>query len=390
MRRRSWLFAGAAALCAAGLIAWLPRTTLASPAAAQDVPAPIPVVTAKVGVSDMPLVKTGLGTVTAYNTVDVHTQVVGTIQKIGFVEGQEVHPGSLIAQLDPRPFEAALQQAQANLDRDEAHLDNAHANLNRYVPLLKNGFSTQQQVGDQAASVAQLHAAIAGDNAAIFNAQTQLGYTTITSPIEGVTGIRRVDTGNIVQPSDATPIVTITQVQPIAVIFTLPQKDLPAVQAAMAKGPLQAIAYPQDGTKPLDEGTLLLVNNQISTASGTLTLKAIFPNKDKALWPGEFVEVRLVTAMQAGALSVPLNALQQGTAGQNVFVVGKDSTVQLRPVTVAESLDGRALIESGLQPGDTVVVAGQYRLQDGTKIVAVPPGSPEVQNQTPATQGMLQ
>jgi multidrug efflux system membrane fusion protein len=205
-----------------------------------------------------------------------------------------------------------------------------------------------------------------------------------------VTGIRRVDVGNIVQPSDSTPIVMITQVQPIAVVFTLPQKDLPDVQAAMAKGPLRAIAYPQDGTKPLDEGTLLLVNNQINTASGTATLKAIFPNKEKALWPGEFVEVRLVTAMHNNAVSVPLNALQQGAAGQNVFVVGQDSTVQLRPVTVTESLDGRALVESGLQPGDTVVVAGQYRLQDDTKIVAVPPGSPEVQNQTPATQGMLQ
>jgi multidrug efflux system membrane fusion protein len=388
MRRRIIALTCASVVSAVGVATWWLVPISPAPAEVAASPA-IPVVTAKVGVSDMPLVKVGLGTIGAYNTVNIHSQVTGTIQKIGFVEGQTVQPGNLIAQLDPRPLQAALQQAQANLDRDEANLANAQVNLNRYVPLLKQGFSTQQQVGDQAASVAQLRAAIASDEAAIDNAQTQLSYTTITSPISGVTGIRRVDVGNIVQPTDATPIVTITQIQPISVIFTLPQSDLPEVQAAMNRGPLRAIAYPQDGSAALSEGSLLLVNNQISQASGTVELKAIFPNKNGKLWPGEFVQVRLVTAIQSSAVSVPLTALQQGAAGQQVFVVSQGNTVHLQPVKIAETLDGRALVSDGLKAGDTVVTAGQYRLQDGTQINAVQAGSSDVQNQTPATQGML-
>ena len=264
------------------------------------------------------------------------------------------------------------------------------ANLNRDVPLLKQGFSTAQQVDDQAAQVAQLRAAIVNDNAAIFDAQTRLGYTTIVSPINGVTGIRRVDVGNILQPAEATPIVTISQLQPISVVFTLPQKDLRDVRTAMQKGGLRAIAYPQDGGEPLDKGVLLLVNNHIDPESGTVELKATFPNEADALWPGEFVEVRLVTSVVQQALSVPLTALQQGQNGQSVYVVGAGNTVQLRPVEVAETLDGRALISRGLHAGEAVVTAGQYRLQNGVKIVAVAANSPIVQNQTPATPGMLQ
>ncbi len=338
----------------------------------------------------MPVVKVGIGTVVAYNSVAVHTQVTGTIQQIGFVEGQTVHPGSLIAQLDPRPYQAALQQAKANLQRDAAHLDNAQANLGRYVPLESKGFATGQQVGDQVAAVTELRAAIVSDQAAIDNAQTQLSYTTITSPIDGVTGIRDVDIGNIVQPTDAKPIVTITQVRPISVIFTLPQTDIPVVQPAMAKGPLTAIALSQDGTSKLDTGSLLLLNNMVNAASGTVQLKATFPNTDGALWPGEFVTVRLIVAVRQQAISVPLSALQQGQNGSMVFVVAPDRTVQLRQVSVEETLDGRALIGHGLQPGETVVVAGQYRLSDGTRIASVAADDPHVQNQTPATQGMLQ
>jgi multidrug efflux system membrane fusion protein len=389
MRRPVLVILGAAVLGLAGLGAALVREGTPAPAA-EAAPQPVPVVTAKVCVGDVPLVKVGLGTVSAYNTVDVHAQVTGTIEQIGFIEGQQVHPGSLIAQLDPRPLQAALQQAAASLARDQANLSNAEANLNRYVPLLQKGFSTQQQVDDQTASVAGLRAAIVSDQAAIANAQTQLGYTTITSPIDGVTGIRRVDIGNLVQPTQSTPIVTITQLQPISVIFTLPQRDLPNVQAAMRAGPLRAIAYPQDGTAPLDKGQLLLVDNRIDPASGTAQLKATFPNRENKLWPGEFVEVRLVTGVKKDGITVPLTALQQGESGQRVFVVRPDGTVQLQPVDVAQMLDGRALINSGLKPGDTVVTAGQYRLQAGTRIAAVPAGSPSVVNQTPATQGMLQ
>lgn len=387
MRRRT-IALTCVTVVAAGVAGWWLVPASPAPAEAAASPA-IPVVTAKVGVSDMPLVKVGLGTVGAYNTVNVRSQVTGTIQKIGFVEGRTVKPGDLIAQLDPRLFQAALRQAQANLARDEAHLANAQANLGRYIPLLKQGFSTQQQVGDQTASVAQLRAAITSDQAAIDTAQTQLSYTTITSPISGVTGIRQVDIGNIVHPADTTPIVTITQIQPISVIFTLPQKDLPEVQAAIRKGPLRAIAYPQDGTDALGQGSLLLVNNQISQASGTVELKATFPNKNGELWPGEFVQVRLVTGVQPSALSVPISALQQGSTGQQVFVVGPENKVHLQPVKIAETLDGRALVSDGLKAGDTVVTSGQYRLQDGAAINAVPAGSAGVQNQTPATQGML-
>jgi multidrug efflux system membrane fusion protein len=352
-------------------------------------PSAIPVNVAKVQVGDVPIVITGIGSAEAYNLVDVHTQVTGTIQLVGFVEGQTVHKGSLIAQLDPRPLQAALQQAEANLARDEAQLTNAQVNLNRFTPLLRQGFASAQQVTDQQALVTQLQASVAADKAAIFNAQTQLSYTTIVSPIDGVTGIRRVDIGNIVQPGTATPIVTITQVQPISVVFTLPQKDIAQVQAAMAKGTLKAQAYDQDDRTVLGEGSLLLVNNAISQASGTVELKATFPNDNRALWPGEFVNVHLAIADRPDGITVPLSAVQQGQTGPFVFVVGPDGTVRSRPVTVAETMNGHALIDRGLQAGDTVVTAGQYRLNDGATIAEVAAGDPRVQDSTEASAGML-
>ena len=377
-----------AAVCTMGLWAW--RSGAGEPPS-QPVaaPVPVPVVVAKVEQSDFPIVMSGIGTVMAYNAVDIHAQVTGTIERIGFVEGQTVHPGSLIAQLDPRPFQAALQQAQANLAHDQAQLTNAQVNLNRYNPLLKRGYVTDQQVIDQAATVSELQAAVASDKAAIFNAQTQLGYTTIASPINGITGIRRVDIGNIVQPSTATPIVTIAQIQPISIVFTLLQKDVPAVQAAMAKGGLKAVAYGQDDRRKLGEGTLLLVNNMINRNSGTVQLKATFPNANRVLWPGAFVNVRLIVDLRHGAISVPLSAIEQGQSGAVVFVVQPDGTVRQRPVVVAETLVGRSLIDRGLHAGDEVVTAGQYRLSDGVKIAAVPADDPHVQSSTEASAGML-
>jgi membrane fusion protein, multidrug efflux system len=246
MKKRIVIIGLFAAIGGGGVAAWRVEGTSPTPQTHQSAPA-VPVVAEKVQVSDVPLVRSGIGTVMPYNVVDIHTQVTGTIDKIGFVEGQTVQPGSLIAQLDPRPFQAALQQAESNLARDQAHLTNAQTNLGRFVPLAKQGYATDQQVTDQTSAVTQLQAAIIGDQAAIFNAQTQLGYTTITSPIDGVTGIRHVDIGNILQPGSSTPIVTITQIQPISIDFTLPQQDIPTVQAAMAKGSLTAIAYGQDG-----------------------------------------------------------------------------------------------------------------------------------------------
>lgn len=376
------------AICAGGLATW--HAYGARPALPPQAPMPaVPVVAQKVQVSDVPIVMSGIGTVEAYNVVDIHAQVTGTIDRVGFVEGQTVHPGSLIVQLDPRPFQAELQQAEANLARDQASLTNARLNLGRYVPLEKQGFASAQQVADQQSTVNQFSASIAGDKAAIFNAQTQLGYTTINSDIDGVTGIRRVDAGNIVQPSTATPIVTITQIQPISVVFTLPQTDVPAVQQAMAKGQLKTIAYGPDDSTRLGEGTLLLVNNAISQSSGTVQLKATFPNANRALWPGEFVNVSLVVSVRHNGVTVPLTALQQGQSGPFVYGVQSDGTVRQRPVRVAETLDGRALIDQGLQAGDTVVTAGQYRLSNGVKVAEVPANDPQVQNTTEASAGML-
>jgi membrane fusion protein, multidrug efflux system len=376
-------------ISAGGLLAWYDSGAQAAAPQAQAPASAIPVVAEKVQVSDVPIVKTGIGTVEAYNVVNVTAQVAGTIENIGFVEGQTVHPGSVIAQIDPRPYQAALQQAQANLARDQAHLANAQANLQRYTPLAKQGFASAQQLSDQASAVSQLEAAIISDKATIFNAQTQLSYTSINSPIDGVTGIRRVDVGNLVQPTIANPIVTITQIQPISVVFTLPQKDVATVQAAMAKGTLTTIAYGQDDRDKLGEGTLLLVDNTINTSSGTVQLKATFPNENRALWPGEFVSVRLAVAQQHNGISVPLSALQQGQSGMSVYIVQQDGTVRQRPVTVAETLDGRALISQGLTAGDTVVTAGQYRLSDGAKVSQVPAGDPQVQDSSEASAGML-
>ena len=388
MKKRTILTGLCLAACAGALAVARFYPSDAAPQS-QEAPPPIPINVAKVEVGDVPIVLTGIGSALAYNVVDVHTQVSGTIQQIGFVEGQTVHKGSLIAQLDPRPYQAALQEAEANLARDEAHLTNAQVNLNRYTPLLKQGFASAQQVTDQAAQVGQLQASVAADKAAIFNAQTQLSYTTITSPIDGVTGIRHVDIGNIVQPSTTTPIVTIRQIEPISVVFTLPQKDLPEVQSAMAKGTLKAQAYDQDDHTMLGEGSLLLVNNVISKSSGTAELKATFPNENRALWPGEFVTVHLTVAVRQDGLTVPLGAVQQGQAGPFVFVVAPEGTVQTRNVTVGETLADRVLIDHGLQAGETVVTAGQYRLGGGTKVVSVPTSDPRVQDSTEASAGML-
>ena len=389
MNKRTIVICLGVAVCVGGLMSWHVLAARSVPPQPQTVVPAVPIVAEKLQTSDVPIVMAGIGTVVAYNVVDVHAQVTGTIDKIGFVEGQIVHPGSLIAQLDPRPFQAALQQAEANLARDQANLTNAKINLGRYTPLLKPGFASAQQVTDQASMVTQLEASVAGDKAAIFNAQTQLGYTTITSPIDGVTGIKHVDIGNIVQPGTTTPIVTITQIQPISVVFTLPQTDVPEVQAAMAKGALKAIAYGQDDRTKLDEGTLLLVDNTINQSSGTVQLKATFPNANRALWPGEFVNVRLVARVQHDGVTVPLSALQQGQSGAFVYIVQPDGTVQQRPVTVTQTLDGRALIARGVKAGDTVVTAGQYRLSNGIKVTEVAAGDPQVQNSSEASAGML-
>jgi membrane fusion protein, multidrug efflux system len=393
MTKRSIVLGVVAAACIGGGIAWRVIIVGAAPPPPVAPPAPVPVVAAKVQVSDVPIVLEGIGTVMAYNIVDIHTQVAGTIEKIGFVEGQVVKPGDLIAQVDPRPYQAALDEAQAILKLDQAHLANAEENLKRYQTLIKQDSVAQMQVDNEAAKVLQLKATIAQENATIFNAQTQLGYTTITSPIAGVTGIRKVDIGNIIQPTgaggDTTPIVTVTQIQPISIIFTLAQKDFETVRKAMKDGALTTVAYSQDDTTKLDQGSLLLVNNTMLQSSGTMQLKANFPNKNETLWPGQFVNVRLNVAVRHNAITIPITALQQGQNSQFVFMVQPDGKVEQRTVVEEQTLDGRALISSGLAAGDTVVVAGQYRLSNGAQVVQVPANDPSVQNTTEASAGML-
>jgi membrane fusion protein, multidrug efflux system len=376
------------AACAGALVVTRLHPTEAAPQLPAAVPA-VPVNATKVQVGDVPIELTGIGTVQAYNVVDVHTQVTGTIQQIGFVEGQAVHKGDLIAQLDPRPFQAALQQADANRARDQANLSNAQLNLDRFTPLMRQGYASVQQVTDQQSQVNQLQASVAADKAAIFNAATQLSYTSVTAPIDGVTGIRQVDIGNIVQPSTSAPIVTITQIQPISVVFTLAQKDVPEVQAAMEKGTLKTLAYDQNDQSVLDQGNLLLVNNTISQSSGTAQLKATFQNGNRTLWPGEFVNVHLVVAERHDAITIPLSAVRQGQRGPYVFALEPDGTARIRPVTVTETLAGRALIDQGLSAIDTVVTAGQYRLDDGVKVASVAAGDPRVQSTNETSAGML-
>src|SRR6267154_4626598 len=318
-------------------------------------PLPVPVIATTVQQHDFPIVLTGIGNVTALNTATVRSMVTEQIVSVDFKDGQFVKKGELLAQLDPSTFQAQLDQAEANLARDEAHLENGRINLGRFVPLAKQGFATQQQVTTQGAKIAEEEAVIKADQAAIEYAKTELSYTKLLAPFDGVAGIRLLDVGNIIHssttrgsPSEPNALVVINQVQPITVMFTLAAADIPAVQEALAKGPVKAIALSADGKTELDTGTLAAIDNQANTTSGTITLKAIFPNPNRRLWPGMFVNVRVVTSVQDNGLTVPLEAVQQGPQGQYVFVVGPDHKVSMQPVSVGAALNGAALIDKGL------------------------------------------
>jgi multidrug efflux system membrane fusion protein len=274
----------------------------------------------------------------------------------------------LLAEIDPRPYQAQLDQAVANRDRDQAQLLNAQANLNRYAPLAAKGYATTQLVDTQKAQLAQLQAMVKADEAVIEQTQTNLAYTQLLSPIDGVTGIRQIDEGNIIHPTDPNGLVDVTQVQPIDVIFTLPQTDFVEIQQQMGKGPLTARAFSQDEKVQLDEGKLDLVDNQIIQTTGTIRLRASFPNTQRMLWPGELVNVRLLLDTRHNGLTISTSAVQQGPNGSFVWVIGSDGTVQMRPVTVAQISEGQALIDSGLKANENVVVDGQYRLQAGALV----------------------
>lgn len=335
-----------------------------------------PVQVAAAARAKVPIYAVGLGSVQAYNTVTVRSRIDGEVQKIAFEEGQMVKEGDLLVQIDPRPFQALLDQATAKKTQDEAQLANAKLDLARYSELATRSFASKQQLDTQQASVNQLTAQIQGDQAQIDNARTQLGYTTIRSPIAGRTGLRLIDQGNIVRTTDPGGIVTVAQIQPISVLYTLPEQTLAAVQKAKAAGPVTVWAMAQDGKTVLAQGTLTLINNEIDQASGTVKLKSFFENKDQALWPGQSVTVRTLLET-IDALTVPADAIQRTQQGLAVYVVKADDTVEFRNVQVGPIIQEVAVVEDGLSEGERVVTAGQYRLQPGARVHVTGDSSPQ-------------
>jgi membrane fusion protein, multidrug efflux system len=357
------------------------------PVSAPALISPVPVVTELVKQRDESIELSGLGTVEALNTASIQSQVTGVLEEVDFTEGQTVKKGDILAKIDPRLYEAALAQAKGQLAKDTALHAQAESDLARYQKLGTENSIALQQIADQQFLVTQDAAAMETDQAVINTDQTNLDYTMLRAPFDGVTGLLQIEIGNLIQPTNTTGIVVLTQVQPIAVVFILPQADIAAVQTAMAKGPVQATVYDQNGSKQLDVGKLLSINNQALPTSGTVQLKAIFPNEHRQLWPGTFVNVDLTTSVVPNALTIPTNALQQNDKGQFVFVVGADKRVSVRPVEVAQRLHAVALISKGLQAGETVVVQGQYRLTPGTLVAATAPS--EAPNPSTASSGML-
>jgi multidrug efflux system membrane fusion protein len=331
-------------------------------------PPGIPVVAGTVTSQDVPIYLRGVGTVIAFNNVVVRSQITGQITQIAFTQGQTVHAGDLLAQIDPRPYQAQVDQATANRDRDQAQLANAQANLARYTPLAAKGYATSQLVDTQKAQIAQLESMVKSDEAVIENAKINLGYTRLTAPIDGVTGIRQIDQGNIIHPTDPAGLVDLTQIQPISVLFTLPEQNLIEIQQQMAKGPLTVMAFSQDGKTQLDQGKLDLIDNQIVQTTGTIRLRAEFPNAQRHLWPGELINARLLIDTRHDGLTIASSAVQQGPNGPFVYAIDSGGNVQMRPVQISQVSGGQALVDSGLAANESVVIDGQYKLQPGAHV----------------------
>jgi len=377
-RQRRWrLFVALAALLIGAYVSWhyfLTTKAANAPgdakttAAKAPTSAPIPVTVATVQQIDFPVYLNGLGTVQPYDKVTVRSRVDGQIIKVAFRQGQMVKEGDTLVEIDPRPYQAVLDQALAKKAQDEANLKNAKLNLDRYLSLAQKDYASRQQVDTQQAMVDQLTAQVKGDQAAIENAQTQLSYTTIKAPLSGRTGFRLIDPGNIVHASDQNGIVTIVQLQPISVVFTAPEEALTQINKALVEGIVLVKALSSDGLKMLSEGRLALVNNEVDEASGTIRMKATFRNTDNVLWPGLSVATRLLVDTLKQVATVPDNAVQRGPNGLYAFVVGDGNKARVQAIKVSHSDDGISVVEEGLTPGQQVVVAGQYRLQAGSVV----------------------
>jgi multidrug efflux system membrane fusion protein len=362
--------AGLAAIAVLGIGGWLifRRPDKPKPAAPE-----IPVTAGMTEIKDVPVYVRGLGTVQAYNTVTVKSRVDGQITKVQFVEGAEVRAGDPLFQIDPRPYQATLDQASANLQKDQAQLEGAERDLARYGKLVGPGFQTRQSFEDQQATVGQLQGSVKADQALIDSSKLNLDYADVRSPINGRTGARLVDLGNFVQASQATNLVTITQLKPIFVSFTVPQDALDQIRQNQAKAPLTVIAYAQDDKTELAEGRLSLINNQVDTTTGTILLKATFDNADERLWPGSFVNARLILSVRKDAVTVPAETVMQGPNGAYAYVIKPDQTVERQDIDVAATQDGMAVIGKGLGPNQKIVVDGQYRLTNGSKVRTAAP-----------------
>jgi multidrug efflux system membrane fusion protein len=363
-------FISGAALAALLLLAWRAAVHEPADAAPRNAPPAIVVDTGAVTHADVPIYLSGLGTVQAFYTVTVTARVDGELQKVGFTEGQTVHKGDLLAQIDPRPNQAAYEQAVATKGKDAAQLANAKRDLERYTVLQPQNLASKQTLDTQRAMVDQLTAQVQVDQAAIDNARTQLDYTRITSPINGRTGIRLVDPGNIVHAAATTGIVVVTQVQPISVIFTLPEEDMPAVNIALSSGPVTVTTVSRDGGTELDQGTLTLVDNMIDQTTGTAKFKATFNNTHNTLWPGQYVNARVLVRTDRNVLTLPTAAVQLGPNGPFTYVVKSDSTVEVRQLKIGDESSGLTVVNTGLALNERVVTSNQYRLQAGVHVRA--------------------
>jgi multidrug efflux system membrane fusion protein len=369
------MFAGLGVLlCLASLAPWRPGVeTPIARAWAQTTPPEVPVTAGVVVSQDVPEYLQGIGTVQAFNTVTIKSQVDGPIVKVAFTEGQEVRKDDILIQIDPRPYQAALARALATKEKDTAQLETAQLDLVRYGRLVGSGFQTRQSYEQQQGQVAQMEAAIKGDDAQIDTAKLNLGYTDIRAPIDGRLGARLVDIGNLVRATDNTSLVSITQLKPIFVSFTLPQDNLDQIRVEQRKAPLVVDALASDGKTVLAQGKLTLIDNMIDQATGTIHLKATYENQDERLWPGEFVNLRVILRIRHDVATVPSQTVQDGPDGHYAYVISPNNTVARREVEVAAVQDGIAVVSKGLKPGEQVVVEGQYRLTNGTRVRLLPP-----------------